>query len=396
METNDYKRLIDFVVLNPKEKLKKNTVAKKIGMDKLSPYTKQLQGYSLEKYKGGSKFRNGDTLFARITPCLENGKTAQVTILDEDEIGFGSTEFIVLRAMDNLSDSNYVYYLSLSKDFRNIAIKSMVGTSGRQRVQQSVIEQTKFFAPNLPTQKRIASILSTLDDKIELNNKINKNLEEMAQAIFKSWFVDFEPWGGEMPNDWEYGILGDICNCKLGGTPSRNKSEFWGGEISWINSGKVNEFRIIKESEKITELGLQKSSTKLLPRKTIVIAITGATLGQISLLEIQSCANQSVVGIIPNKNIPYEYIFPYLKTNINQLTSHQTGGAQQHINKQNIENFNILVPEKKILLKYQKTVSSLYDKISENCFENNNLINLRDALLPKLMSGELDVSNLEI
>jgi len=284
----------------------------------------------------------------------------------------------------------FVYYLLKSINFKQFNSGSAVPSLNRNHINNIPI-----LYHNLPTQKKIASILSALDDKIELNNKINKNLEEMAQAIFKSWFVDFEPWSGEMPNDWEYGTLGDICNCKLGGTPSRNKKEFWGGEISWINSGKVNEFRIIEDSEKITELGLQKSSTKLLPKKTIVIAITGATLGQISLLEIQSCANQSVVGIIPNKNIPYEYIFPYLKTNINQLTSHQTGGAQQHINKQNIENFNILVPEKEILHKYQKTVSSIYNKITINCFENKNLTNLRDTLLPKLMSGELNVSNIE-
>lgn len=188
MKQNKYKCLIEFVELNPKEKLPKNTIAKKISMNKLLPFTKQIQGFSFEKYKGGTKFRNGDTLLSRITPCLENGKTAQVTILDEDEIGFGSTEFIVLRAVPNTSDKDYIYYLSLSNDFRNIAIKSMVGTSGRQRVQQSVLEQSNFFAPNLSTQKKIASILSALDDKIELNNKINENLLQIGSLIFKKYY----------------------------------------------------------------------------------------------------------------------------------------------------------------------------------------------------------------
>ncbi len=189
--------------------------------------------------------------------------------------------------------------------------------------------------------------------------------------------------------------LGNVCNCVLGGTPSRVKPEYWNGTIPWINSGEVNNFRIIKPSETITELGLTKSATKLLPLKTTVIAITGATLGQVSLLEIDACANQSVVGIIPNDDYPYEYIYPLIKQRINELTSHQTGGAQQHINKQNVESLDILVPTAADLDKYCNTVHNLYEMIANNCFENEYLTSLRDTLLPKLMSGELDVSDIE-
>lgn len=221
------------------------------------------------------------------------------------------------------------------------------------------------------------------------------NLEQQAQAIFKSWFIDFEPFGGELPNSWMKEKLGNVCNCVLGGTPSRVKPEYWNGTIPWINSGEVNNFRIIKPSETITELGLTKSATKLLPLKTTVIAITGATLGQVSLLEIDACANQSVVGIIPNDDYPYEYIYPLIKQRINELTSHQTGGAQQHINKQNVESLDILVPTAADLDKYCNTVHNLYEMIANNCFENEYLTSLRDTLLPKLMSGELDVSDIE-
>ena len=244
-------------------------------------------------------------------------------------------------------------------------------------------------------QKKIARFLEMIDDKIELNNEINKNLEQQAQALFKSWFVDFEPFDGEHPSSWTKEKLGNACNCVLGGTPSRVKPEYWNGTIPWINSGEVNNFRIIKPSETITELGLTKSATKLLPLKTTVIAITGATLGQVSLLEIDACANQSVVGIIPNDDYPYEYIYPLIKQNINELTSHQTGGAQQHINKQNVENLDILAPTVVDLDKYCNIVHNLYETITNNCFENEYLTSLRDALLPKLMSGELNVSNLD-
>ena len=133
-----------------------------------------------------------------------------------------------------------------------------------------------------------------------------------------------------------------------------------------------------------------------MPAKTTVLAITGATLGQISLLEIDACANQSVVGIIPNENYPYEYIYPLIKQNINKLTSHKTGGAQQHINKQNVESLDILVPSLSDLGKYCNIVRNLYEMIANNCFENEHLTSLRDTLLPKLMSGELDVSGIDL
>ena len=190
--------------------------------------------------------------------------------------------------------------------------------------------------------------------------------------------------------------LGEVCKCELGGTPSRTKPEYWGGKIPWINSGEVNNFRIIKPSEYITETGLEKSATKLLPQKTTVIAITGATLGQVSLLEISSCANQSVVGVLPNNDAPYEFIYPFIKSSIKELVSHQTGGAQQHINKQNVEQLIVKLPSKKIMLEYRDKVKSIYQLISNNCFENQYLSQLRDTLLPKLMSGEIDVSKVNI
>lgn len=258
------------------------------------------------------------------------------------------------------------------------------------------VKNLEFNVPDYDTQKKIAGVLGALDDKIELNNKINQNLEAQAQALFKSWFVDFEPFGGQMPSDWKIGKLGDICECLLGGTPNRNIPEFWNGNIPWINSGEVNAFRITKPSEYISELGLSKSATKLLPAKTTVIAITGATLGKVSLLEINSCANQSVVGVLPNSNIPYEFIYPFVKHNILELISHQTGGAQQHINKQNVEQIKLYIPPYGILHQYQTSVKPIYKMIANNCFENTRLAEVRDILLPKLMSGEISVDDVKI
>jgi len=225
---------------------------------------------------------------------------------------------------------------------------------------------------------------------IHLCSVSNKNLEEQVQLLFTDRFVVNNYTVAQETK------LGTICKCILGGTPSRAKAEYWGGTIPWINSGEINRFRIISPSELITQDGLDHSATKMLPAKTTVLAITGATLGQVSLLEIDACANQSVVGIIPNDSLPYEFIYPFIKAKINELISHQTGGAQQHINKQNVESLPVSIPTKDILDDFVALVSPMYSIIASNCFENMRLENMRDSLLPQLMSGELDVSNIDL
>ena len=166
-------RLSDFADINPRESIKKGSVAKKIAMDKLQPFCRDVPSCDYEVFSGGSKFRNGDTIMARITPCLENGKTAKVNILDENEVGFGSTEYIVFRSKPGISDEDYLYYLICSPLVREPAIKSMVGSSGRQRVQTDVVQNLVIDVPSIAEQKRIGALLKALDDKIAVNNEIN-------------------------------------------------------------------------------------------------------------------------------------------------------------------------------------------------------------------------------
>ncbi len=302
---------------------------------------------------------------------------------------------------NGLVDSDYLYYLLKEGHFSKYLVGTAQGSANQASITLKDIFGYSFSAPSTKEdQRRIASILSSLDRKIELNNKINADLEEMAQSIFKNWFVDFEPFKdgefvdselGMIPEGWNVGTLGEFCKCLLGGTPSRSKEEYWNGEINWINSGEINKFRIVEASEKITELGLAKSATKLLPKKTTVLAITGATLGQVSLLEIDSCANQSVIGVLENAEVPYEYIYPFIKDRIEMLIQHQTGGAQQHINKDNVESLIFLLPTKNVLEYYISLVKPMYKRIESQSFENLYLSLLRDTLLPRLMSGEIEV-----
>ena len=311
---------------------------------------------------------------------------------------------LIIRNFDNSIDTEYLYVLMRS-NFMKQRYKERISGSVQNQLPIRDFKKIKIPIPDLHSQIIIKNVILTLDSKIEINNKIISNLESQAQAIFKSWFVDFEPFQdgnfveselGMIPEGWEVKELGEVADCKLGGTPSRKKREFWNGDIPWINSGEVNKDRIIEPSEYITEDGLKNSATKLLKRKTTLVAITGATLGQVSLLEIDCCTNQSIIGIEPNEKIPYEYIYLFIKNNINKIISNQTGAAQQHINLNDIRTSKIIIPQSRIMTEYVKIVSLLMSKVEKNYFENTKLAELRDALLPKLMAGEIDVSNIKI
>lgn len=169
------KKISEIAEINPRESIKKGIVAKKIPMDVLQPFTRDVPSFQYEVFKGGTKFRNKDTIMARITPCLENGKIAQIGCLDPGEVGFGSTEYIVFRAREG-TDPDFLYYLIRSPLVREPSIKSMVGSSGRQRVQTNVVADLQIAVPGIVEQKCIGDLLKVLDDKIQLNTKINKNL----------------------------------------------------------------------------------------------------------------------------------------------------------------------------------------------------------------------------
>jgi len=341
---------------------------------------------------------------------ITGDSVARCTIVPQQYIGGRVNQHVaIIRTDKNYLNPQFLKYflISPSMQSRMLSLARMGAT--RAALTKGMIESFEIPTPDLIEQKAIANILSTLDEKIEVNNQINQTLENMAQELFKRWFVDFEfpnedgePYkssGGEMieselgliPEDWGINRIGEVCTCYLGGTPSRKNKDYWDGNIPWINSGKVNDFRILEPSEYITKSGLEKSATKMLKRKTVVLAITGATLGQVSLLEIDTCANQSVVGVTGNSIAPYYYIYPYIQNIIKSIIGNQTGGAQQHINKGNIENTKVIIPQQEVLNKFKKVAHVNYQEIAQLSRENMILKEIRDTLLPKLMSGEIRV-----
>lgn len=230
---------------------------------------------------------------------------------------------------------------------------------------------------------------------MELNSSLPHNLEKIADAYFRAWFVDYnvtstaisgerhasavdsqlplslfgggfkESEIGDIPDSWEVATMGEYCDVLLGGTPSRSNPNFWNGDVPWINSGKLNDFRIISASEYITESGLAGSSTKMMPVGTTVVAITGATLGQYSRLEIECCANQSVIGLVPRHRLTNSFVYLSIKHDIMQLVDKQTGGAQQHINKADVQSFQFALPPEELIVSFESMVTPIFDAISD-------------------------------
>ena len=292
-------RLGDFMEFNPKRSLSKNTIARKITMDKLVPHTRDIYDWTYEPYSGGAKFQNGDTLMARITPCLENGKQAYVGMLNDGETAFGSTEYIVICGRKSLCDNRFAYYLSLCPTFRNAAIKSMVGTSGRQRAQVDVLENMFMRLPPLSEQVKIVSILSSLDDKIDLNRKINSNLEEQAKALFKSWFIDFEPFKsgkfveselGKIPDGWRAGTLSEIAEITMGTSPN-GKSYNKNGDGAVFYQGRA-EFGF-----RFPHRNLFTSEPKKFAETNSTLLSVRAPVGDINMANEKCCIGRGLASI---------------------------------------------------------------------------------------------------
>ncbi|MDY4789750.1 MAG: restriction endonuclease subunit S [Bacteroidales bacterium] len=400
------------VLFNPTERIVKGAIAKKIAMDKIQSFTRMISGYELTEFSGGSKFRNGDTLLARITPCLENGKTAQVTILDDDEIGFGSTEYIVLREKENITDNNYIYYFSLNPSFRNVAIQSMVGSTGRQRVQQNVLENLEINLPPLDEQKRIADVLSALDDKIEVNNKINENLEAQAQAIFKQWFVDFEfpdkegkPYKtnggkfidselGEIPVGWKVDSADNIFNISIGKTPPR-KEPIWFSkdkmDVTWVSISDMGRegVYISNSSEYLTRDAIKKFNVVVVPENTVLLSFK-LTVGRISITDGEVTTNEAIAHFKTNNKTYTNYIYQYLKVYDYQSMGN-TSSIANAVNSKIIKVMKIILPSDNILKDFYDIVNPIMISIKRNEQENQSLSEIRDSLLPKLMSGEVRV-----
>ena len=388
-------RLGDFLAFNPKRSIKKNEVARKITMDLLIPYSKQIYNWTYEPYTGGAKFMNGDTIMARITPCLENGKHSFISLLNQEEIAYGSTEYIVLCGLDGISDSEFVYYLSHTPLFKNTAIKSMVGSSGRQRAQVSVLENLVMPVPsNIEDQKKIASILSSLDAKIENNNKINANLEAQAQALFKSWFVDFEPFQngefedselGRIPKGWKVDSIYEYINIIYG---APYKSSLFNQDGNGYPLIRIRDLKDCSPQFYTAEL---LPNTEFVEYGDIVAGMDADFIPHIWKGE-KGLLNQRVCKIkTKSKKISNLYGLYLLKPQLEFVQSYKVGTTVSHLGKGDIDRFKVILPPIEVVERFSALANSLLNYMTKLAKETKTLSHLRDTLLPKLMSGEIEV-----
>lgn len=277
-------------------------------------------------------------------------------------------------------DSKYFYYLLSQDSFFDYVMSGSKGTK-MPRGDRSQILNFEFDLPSIKEQERIAAILGALDDKIELNNKINKNLEEQASALFKHWFLNSK-------KEYEYSSLGDVIETTSGGTPSRKDLSFYRkGTIKWVKSKELKGTYLFDTEEKITEDAINKSSAKLLPVDSVLIAMYGATVGEYAVIAEEMACNQAICALIPNEKYPSSFLFMIAKIKQEELINLAVGSAQQNISQVLIK--QLKVPNCIDLIKaYDEIVLPFLKVMKVNIEENLRLTELRNSLLPKLMNND--------
>ena len=354
-----------------------------------------------EQSKGS--IRKGDILLTRTSETLHELGMSSVALKDYPNSTFnGFCKRLRQKKSSNVKiDPVFLAYYLRSTYFRNEISKYATMTT-RASLNIPAINSLTVTLPSIQEQNEIASILKPIDDKIENNLAMNKTLEDMAMAVYKHWFVDFGPFQegkfidselGPIPEGWEVKKLGEIYNTTSGGTPSRKKLEYYeNGTIPWVKSKELYGNFIIETEENITELGLSKSSAKLVPEKTVMLAMYGATVGESSILSKRACSNQAICSIM-QKKLSYVYIFQFLRYFKNDILNQAVGSAQQNISQAIIKDLQIIVPP--INLAIFKEIEMLYSQTEKNLIENQTLTKLRDTLLPKLISGEVRLKEFE-
>ncbi len=416
-------KLSDLVDFNPKRPLEKGGSAPFIEMADLPEGEREAAQIGSRVFSGGgSKFANGDTLFARITPCLENGKTAKVSGLPNEMIGHGSTEFIVMSAKDKEHDEDFVYYLARHPEFRAFAKGRMEGTSGRQRVSWQALASYEIADIDKTTRKQIGDVLSSLDNCIAANRRVNATIEEMARTVFKDWFVDFGPVRAKMEGRQPPGLTPEISALFSDALDDEGKPAGWGfstlGQVtSYLNRGLSPKYvetggvlvlnqKCIRNNTVDTAKArrhdhkLKVIDGRELQAGDILVNSTGVgTLGrvaQILHLSETTIVDSHVTVVRASPPISSNFLGLDLlgrQAQIEALGEGSTG--QTELSRTKLGQLRIVLPPTEIIRQFDLTTMPLRSQFSLNLIENKTLSSLRDLLLPKLISGEIGVVDAE-
>lgn len=293
-------------------------------------------------------------------------------------------------------DNFYFYYFCLANTLRHL-------DSGSAQSQITIADLSRFniVLPPLEQQKAIVSVLKNFDDKIALNREMNKTLEAMAQAIFKSWFIDFEPFRdgefveselGMIPQGWEVKPLTECTKVVGGGTPKTSIPEYWNGDIPWfsvVDTPSGSDVFVVETEKSITQEGLNNSSTKLLDAGTTIVTARG-TVGKIALVGTAMTMNQSCYALAPIDDTPY-FTYYLVSSSVAELKQKTHGSVFDTITRETLSSIQVIMPNVDILKEFESKVESIMLRIKENLLEIKTLSTLRDTLLPKLLSGEIEV-----
>ena len=333
-------------------------------------------------------YQPNDVLISNIRPYFRK-------IWFADRKGGCSNDVLVMRAKQNCYP-RFLYYILSDDKFFDYATVTGKGTKMPRGDKSAIM---RYVVPNIPIegQKKIADTLSILDARIAENKKINHHLEQMAQAIFKSWFVDFEPFGGTMPSGWREGTISDLGDVIGGSTPSKAKPEYYTKHgIAWITPKdlSINKSKFIEHGmDDITDLGLHNSSAKSMPRGTVLFS-SRAPIGYIAVARGPVCTNQGFKSVVPKTNIGTAYIYYFLIENLEYIENMASGSTFKEISGSIMKGIPAIIPTDDILQRFQDKCTPIFEQQELLEAENVRLAELRDTLLPRLMSGELSVADL--
>jgi type I restriction enzyme S subunit len=446
MSSGNKRKITEIVDFNPSRKIRRDSIAPFIDMASLPIDGRDVNQVLYKEFSGGgAKFKNGDTLFARITPCLENGKTAKVSSLLSEAVGHGSTEFIVMAAKEPEYDEEFVYYIARLPEFRSYATARMEGTSGRQRVPWQALAEFEYPFPEKEDRQHIGRVLKSLDDKIENNRRMNETLEGMAQAIFKSWFVDFDPVRakvevlenggsidaarlaamqaisgkstedlqtlktenpdiyadlastadafpsfftpsplGDIPDGWEVKKIDECYNVIMGQSPSgdtynenKDGTLFYQGraEFGW----------------RFPSPRMHTTAPKRMATAGDILLSVRAPVGDMNIALDDCCIGRGLSALKHrNESTTYSYYqINSIKGELDRFNG--SGTVFGSINQKDLKNISILEPSKPLQEQFILKCSDLDRMIENSSFEILSLTEIRDGLLPKLLSGELQI-----
>jgi type I restriction enzyme S subunit len=343
------------------------------------PYC-QISTKDAEKYK----LFKGDIVIAR------TGATTGTTYTIKDDINSVFASYLIRYKIDKeKANPSFIGYNLLSDSWKGY-VENIIGGSAQPGANAQQFADYELLLPPLQEQQQIAEILSSLDDKIDLLHRQNQTLEQLAETMFRQWFVE------EADDSWEEGRLEDLCEIiSSGGTPSTKQSEYYGGDVNWYSTKELNDNFLFESLSKITKLGLENSSAKLFPIGTVVIAIYAApTVGRLGILATEAAFNQAACGLLADqKKCSQEFLYLFLKSQREELNQLATGSAQQNLNVGKIKNYPLLIPPKSFFDKLKAFAEPIFEKIQKNTRQVKQLEQTRDTLLPKLMSGAVRVNN---